>query len=192
MARKIGAQARRIQNLSRAINKIGVENIQKTFALDYKVTDIKPGINDISFKIDGKNMTVRYADLPNLSKSQQSSIVKALSVERYTERQKKAFQDLKEKGKISKSFERTIAKDNPQLLSDINNFNDVADDFDLENVDFKSDIDALAEASEYLEEDSSHKFDFFNVHGKKDGFSQLNAFTWSLYKAKRTGDKIVN
>ena len=67
MARRIGALQRNIQNLSRAINKIDPGLKDKTYGIQYQISDVKMGINDFTFKKDGKITKVRYDEIKNLS-----------------------------------------------------------------------------------------------------------------------------
>jgi ribosomal protein L29 len=125
MARRIGALQRNIQNLSRAINKIDPELKDKTYGIQYQISDVKMGINDFTFKKDGKITKVRYDEIKNLSNFEQASILNKLSAERYDLRQKKALEDFSKKGQVSKSFLRTVAKDNPALAESIKEFQDI-------------------------------------------------------------------
>ena len=190
MARRIGALQRNIQNLSRAINKIDPGLKDKTYGIQYQISDVKMGINDFSYKKDGKMVKVRYDQITNLSNFEQASLLNKLSAERYDLRQKKALEDYSKKGAVSKSFLRTIEKDNPALAESIKEFQDivkmpkedVAQRF--KEIDFKQNF--FDEADEYFQEvGSDFLFDFYDVWGSKTGFKQMNAFTWNAYKVMK-------
>ena len=190
MARRIGALQRNIQNLSRAINKIDPSLVNKTEGVQYQISDVKMGINDFSYKKDGKMVKVRYDQITNLSNFEQASLLNKLSAERYDLRQKKALEDYSKKGAVSKSFLRTIEKDNPALAESIKEFQDivkmpkedVAQRF--KEIDFKQNF--FDEADEYFQEvGSDFLFDFYDVWGSKTGFKQMNAFTWNAYKVMK-------
>ena len=190
MARRIGALQRNIQNLSRAINKIDPKLANKTEGIQYEISDVKMGINDFSYKKDGKMVKVRYDQITNLSNYEQASLLNKLSAERYDLRQKKALEDYSKKGAVSKSFLRTIEKDNPALAESIKEFQDivkmpkedVAQRF--KEIDFKQNF--FDEADEYFQEvGSDFLFDFYDVWGSKTGFKQMNAFTWNAYKVMK-------
>ena len=190
MARRIGALQRNIQNLSRAINKIDPGLKDKTYGIQYQISDVKMGINDFSYKKDGKMVKVRYDQITNLSNFEQASLLNKLSAERYDLRQKKALEDYSKKGAVSKSFLRTIQKDNPALAESIKEFQDivkmpkedVAQRF--KEIDFKQNF--FDEADEYFQEvGSDFLFDFYDVWGSKTGFKQMNAFTWNAYKVMK-------
>ena len=190
MARRIGALQRNIQNLSRAINKIDPGLKDKTYGIQYQISDVKMGINDFSYKKDGKMVKVRYDQITNLSNFEQASLLNKLSAERYDLRQKKALEDYSKKGAVSKSFLRTIEKDNPALAESIKEFQDivkmpkedVAQRF--KEIDFKQNF--FDEADEYFQEvGSDFLFDFYDVWGSKTGFKKMNAFTWNAYKVMK-------
>lgn len=190
MARRIGALQRNIQNLSRAINKIDPGLKDNTRGIEYKISDVKMGINDFTFKKDGVMKKVRYDEIKNLSTYEQASLLNKLSAERYELREKKAFESYKEKGTVSKSFLRTIEKDNPALAESIKEFQDIikGDKKDISNmfkqVEYKQDV--YEEADEYFQRGGTlEKFEFYDVWGTKTGFKTLNAFTWNAYKVMR-------
>lgn len=190
MARRIGALQRNIQNLSRAINKIDPGLKDNTRGIEYKISDVKMGINDFTFKKDGVLKKVRYDEIKNLSTYEQASLLNKLSAERYELREKKAFESYKEKGTVSKSFIRTIEKDNPALAESIKEFQDIikGDKKDISNmfkqVEYKQDV--YEEADEYFQRGGTlEKFEFYDVWGTKTGFKTLNAFTWNAYKVMR-------
>jgi len=190
MARRIGALQRNIQNLSRAINKIDPGLKDKTYGIQYQISDVKMGINDFTFKKDGKVTKVRYDEIKNLSNFEQASLLNKLSAERYDLRQKKALEDFSKKGQVSKSFLRTVAKDNPALAESIKEFQDivkipkedVAERF--QKIDFQKNF--FDEADEFFQkEGSDFLFDFYDVHGTKTGFKQMNSFTFNAYKVMK-------
>lgn len=196
MARRIGALQRNIQNLSRAINKIDPGLKDNTRGIEYKISDVKMGINDFTFKKDGVLKKVRYDEIKNLSTYEQASLLNKLSAERYELREKKAFESYKEKGTVSKSFIRTIEKDNPALAESIEEFEiRIKEDFDKEitreelskkfkGVDY--DNNYIEEADEYFQQGGSlEKFEFYDVWGTKTGFKTLNAFTWNAFKVMK-------
>ena len=190
MARRIGALQRNIQNLSRAINKIDPGLKDNTRGIEYKISDVKMGINDFTFKKDGVMKKVRYDEIKNLSTYEQASLLNKLSAERYELREKKAFESYKEKGTVSKSFLRTIEKDNPALAESIKEFQDIikGDKKDISNmfkqVEYKQDV--YEEADEYFQKGGSlEKFEFYDVWGTKTGFKTLNAFTWNAFKVMK-------
>lgn len=190
MARRIGALQRNIQNLSRAINKIDPGLKDNTRGIEYKISDVKMGINDFTFKKDGVMKKVRYDEIKNLSTYEQASLLNKLSAERYELREKKAFESYKEKGTVSKSFLRTIEKDNPALAESIKEFQDIikGDKKDISNmfkqVEYKQDV--YEEADEYFQRGGSlEKFEFYDVWGTKTGFKTLNAFTWNAFKVMK-------
>lgn len=190
MARRIGALQRNIQNLSRAINKIDPGLKDNTRGIEYKISDVKMGINDFTFKKDGVMKKVRYDEIKNLSTYEQASLLNKLSAERYELREKKAFESYKEKGTVSKSFLRTIEKDNPALVESIKEFQDIVkgDKKDISNmfkqVEYTQDV--YEEANEYFQRGGdSSKFEFYDVWGTKIGFKTLNAFTWNAFKVMK-------
>lgn len=190
MSRRIGALQRNIQNLSRAINKIDPGLKDNTRGIEYKISDVKMGINDFTFKKDGVMKKVRYDEIKNLSTYEQASLLNKLSAERYELREKKAFESYKEKGTVSKSFLRTIEKDNPALAESIKEFQDIikGDKKDISNmfkqVEYKQDV--YEEADEYFQKGGSlEKFEFYDVWGTKTGFKTLNAFTWNAFKVMK-------
>lgn len=190
MARRIGALQRNIQNLSRAINKIDPGLKDNTRGIEYKISDVKMGINDFTFKKDGVMKKVRYDEIKNLSTYEQASLLNKLSAERYELREKKAFESYKEKGTVSKSFLRTIEKDNPALAESIKEFQDIikGDKKEISNmfkqVEYKPDV--YEEADEYFQRGGTlEKFEFYDVWGTKTGFKTLNAFTWNAFKVMK-------
>ena len=196
MARRIGALQRNIQNLSRAINKIDPSLVNKTEGVQYQISDVKMGINDFSYKKDGKMVKVRYDQITNLSNFEQASLLNKLSAERYELRQKKAFEDYGKKGKISKSFIRTILKDNPELANSIEELEqNIEEEFkaierkkitnEFNKVNFSNDY--LDEANDYFNDINGSELlnDFYDVWGTKVGFTKMNAFTWNAYKVMK-------
>ena len=190
MARRIGALQRNIQNLSRAINKIDPSLVNNTEGIEYSINDIKMGINDFSYRKDGILKKVRYDEIKNLSKYEQASLLNNLRAERLNLREKKAFESYKEKGTISKSFIRTIEKDNPALAESIKEFQNVVkapkEEMSKLFKDAEFGKNYIEEFNEYFQETGSDTlFDFFDVWGTKTGFKQMNAFTWNAYKVMK-------
>ena len=196
MARRIGALQRNIQNLSRAINKIDPAMIDKSEGLQYAVSDFKMGINDFSYRKDGVLKKVRYDEIKNLSKYKQASLLNKLRTERYELRQKKAFEDYGKKGTISKSFIRTVYKDNPELAESIEELEKIiTEEFkeierknitnEFVGVNFEQNF--IDEADEYFNtvDGSELLNEFYDVHGTKTGFKKMNAFTWNAYKVMK-------
>ena len=190
MARRIGALQRNIQNLSRAINKIDPGLKDNTRGVQFAIGNVKMGINDFTYTKDGVTKKVRYDEIKNLSQYEQASLLNKLSSERYELREKKAFESYKEKGEVSKSFLRTIQKDNPALAESIKELNealkmpkeDKSEAF--KKVEFKQNV--YDEAEEFFQRGGTlEKFEFYDVWGTKTGFKQLNSFTWNAYKVMK-------
>ena len=190
MARRIGALQRNIQNLSRAINKIDPALKDNTRGVQHAIGNVKMGINDFTYTKDGITKKVRYDQITKLSISEQASLLNKLSEQRYELREKKAFESYKEKGTVSKSFLRTIEKDNKALAESIKEFQDtmkmgkeeISQAF--KKVEYKQDV--YGEAEEFFQRGGSlEKYEFYDVWGTKTGFKQLNAFTWNAFKVMK-------
>ena len=179
---------KRIQNLSRAINKIEPSLGIGTAFGDYRITDIKPGINTIKYRKNGVAGEIRYDELQNLPKSEKASLLLQMQTDRNELRTERALQQLQTKGKISWQFKRSLEKDNKALLKDIENVADKLqlNDSELIKEEFEK-VDLITEnweteADSYLEykpgqtENLDH---FYHVAG----FEKLNQFTWNSYKA---------
>jgi len=190
MARRIGALQRNIQNLSRAINKIDPTLVNNTKGIEYAISDVKMGINDFSYRKDGVLKKVRYDEIKNLSNYEQASLLNNLRSERLTLREKKAFESYKEKGTVSKSFLRTIEKDNPALAESIKEFQEVVKAPKEEMSKLFKDVEFgnnfLEESDEFFQRGGSlEKYEFYDVWGTKTGFKQMNSFTWNAYKVMK-------
>jgi hypothetical protein len=99
---------KRINNLSRAINKIDPELQNKTYSVEHSIQDIKPGINDVKYIKDGVETRIRYDQITTLPQREQASLLNKLSTDRYELRQERALEQLRTTGKISKQFKRSI------------------------------------------------------------------------------------
>lgn len=184
---------KRINNLSRAINKID-PNLQKSvLGMGVVIKDIKAGINDISYIKNGREVKVRYDAISSLSQGEQSSLVKSLSVDRYNLRQERALSQLKEKGKISWQFKRSLEKDNPLLLQSIQEFEKkfegsskeaIASEFGQQEI--QTGEDWFGEADNFFQgkDGSPALFDFYRP-GEAGGYTELNVFTWNIFKIER-------
>jgi len=51
---------KQIQNLSRAINKIDPELGKRVMGVQYAIRDVKMGINDFQYRVNGTVKKVRY------------------------------------------------------------------------------------------------------------------------------------
>ena len=113
--------SKRINNLSRAINKIDPSLSKKALALEYTIKDIKPGINTVKYLKNGVETTVRYDQIVNLSRPEQASLSKKLMTDRSNLRMERAFKQIQEKGKISKQFAiiAEYAEINKKIFNDI-------------------------------------------------------------------------
>lgn len=184
---------KRINNLSRAINKIEPALGDKLLFAEFRIEDIKPGINTVKFRKNGVAQEVRYDELANLSQEEQGSLMAQLKVNRYELRQERAIQQLQEKGKISWQFKRSLVKDNPVLLKSIVEVEDVLSDssYDsvqsaFEEIDIDTDLweEEAADYFEYRPGQEENLFDFYRP-GEEGGFTELNQFTWNSYKVLR-------
>ncbi|HPJ24201.1 MAG TPA: hypothetical protein PK113_04745, partial [Bacillota bacterium] len=113
---------KQIQNLSRAINKIDPELGKRVMGVQYAIRDVKMGINDFQYQINGQVKKVRYDQIQSLPRSEQASLLNQLSYDRYQLRQQRALEQIKAKGKISAQFKRSIAQQNKKLLDNIETF----------------------------------------------------------------------
>ena len=175
-----------IQHLSRAINKIDPDLVRKTMAVEHAISDIRPGINTITYEKNGVEKKVRYDAIKSLNRSEQASLLNKLSVDRYELREKRALQQLKEKGKISWQFKKSIKEQNQKLFENIQEFEDKmqgkAENIQVEFEDLEIQVgeDWLDESDDYFQSNKGtpEMFDFYRAHG----FSELNSFTWNAYK----------
>lgn len=183
---------KKINNLSRAINKIDPALGNKVLFTEFRIEDIEPGINTIKYRKNGIAQEVRYDELENLSQIEQGSLLNELTIDRYNLRQERALEQLKVKGKISWQFKRSLEKDNPVLLQSINEFEDLIEGSDTAAIqkefgdqDFLIAEDWEAEAESFFQGDNTPElFDFYRP-GEAGGFAELNAFTWNSYKVLR-------
>ena len=185
---------KQIQNLSRAINKVPESTYNTLYALEHKVSALQMGFNDITYNIDGKIAKIKYTDIPSLPKSEQASLINQMRSQRNELRDQRAVEILKEKGKLSWQFKRSIEQDNPQLYSDIVNFETLMSDNSKENIktafqdvgvtteeDFRKDFDDT-----YKLEGSSFLFDFYRPDLKgMGGFQNASSFNLSAFKVMR-------
>ena len=182
---------KRINNLSRAINKINPDFKNRVSAVEFNIADIRPGINDVKYIKNGVEVKVRYDQIENLGQAEQSSLLGKLSEDRFELRQERAIAQLQEKGQISSQFKRSLINDNPELLSSIAEFEDqiagsqkegIADIFS--GIDIISGEDFLGETDSFFQgpDGTPELFDFYRP-GEAGGFSDLNTFTWNAYQA---------
>jgi phage-related minor tail protein len=181
---------KKINHLSRAINKIDPELANRTMAVEKRITDIKPGINDITYQVDGSMRKVRYDGIANLPITEQASLLNKLNADRYELRQERALQQLKEKGKISWQFKRSLTEQNVKLFENIQELEDKLEGNIVQAIqnEFK-DLDIQVGEQWFDEADSYFQsgkgtpdlFDFYRP-GEAGGFSELNAFTWNSFK----------
>jgi len=182
---------KRINNLSRAINKIEPDLKNKVRAAEFSIQDIRPGINDVKYIKDGIETKVRYDQITSLSIDEQASLLNKLSTDRFNLRQERALQKLKETGKISRQFKRSLIDDNPDLLKSIEQLEETVAGSQPEgimelfsSVDIISGEDFLNETDDFFQgpDGTPELFDFYRP-GEAGGFSDLNVFTWSAYQA---------
>ena len=189
--RKIGATQRKIQNLSRAINKIDNALLDTPLSATDYISDVKMGINDFTYSINGQSKKVRYDQIKDLSKREQANLLNKLNAERYDLRQVKALEDLGKKGKLSKQFKRVLEKDNKAISKSVSEIEDILQGTETEAIkDIFSEVKTadswMNEFDEqFQEEGSDFLFEFYDVYGTKTGFSQLNRFTWESYKVMK-------
>lgn len=182
--------SKRINNLSRAINKIDPDLRNKTRAVEFTISDIKPGINDVTYFKDGEEQRVRFDEISTLGLNEQASLLNQLSQDRFNLRQERAVQQLQEKGKLTRQFKQSLAKDSPVLLENIEQFEEMTEGSQSEGIKFlfeELDISAkdfLDETDSFFQgpDGSPELFDFYRP-GEAGGFSELNMFTWAAYQA---------
>ena len=194
MAKKKGSYNPRIQkkinHFSRAINKINPDLKNKTMAVEHRISDIRPGINDITYMKDGVAKKVRYDAITSLNQTEQASLLNKLSSDRYELRQERALQQLKEKGKISWQFKRSVKEQNQKLYENIQELEDklqgnpsatIQNEF--KDLDIQVDEEWMDQADSYFQSGGSTPdlFEFYRP-GESGGFSELNSFTWNAFK----------
>lgn len=185
---------KQIQHLSRAINKIDPNLQKKIMGVQYAIKDVKMGINDFTYTKNGVEKKVRYDEIQSLDRAEQASLVNKLSEERYQLRQQRALEQLQTKGKVSTQFKRSIAKQNPKLLENIEEFEDlvegnvpnmIAEEFSQERIitgeDWFDEADSYFQLTKDGQKNTPELFDFFKP-GEAGGFSELNAFTWNTFR----------
>lgn len=185
---------KQIQHLSRAINKIDPNLQKKIMGVQYAIKDVKMGINDFTYTKNGVEKKVRYDEIQSLDRAEQASLVNKLSEERYQLRQQRALEQLQTKGKVSTQFKRSIAKQNPKLLENIEEFenlvegnvpNMIAEEFSQERIitgeDWFDEADSYFQLTKDGQKNTPELFDFFKP-GEAGGFSELNAFTWNTFR----------
>ena len=186
---------KRINNLSRAINKIDPDLQNKAFATSHAIGDIKAGINDVKYIKNGAESKIRYDQIHTLPQKEQASLLNKLASDRYELRQERALEQLKTKGKISWQFKRSIEKNNPKLLENIQEIEYILDENSSEtiqkefsDIDIKAGDDFMEEADTFFQTgpdmDTPELFDFFRP-GENGGFSELNTFTFNAYQILR-------
>jgi hypothetical protein len=183
---------KRINNLSRAINKIDPELQNKAFATSHAIGDIKAGINDVKYLKNGVDTKIRYDQIYTLPQREQASLLNKLSSDRYELRQERALEQLKTTGKISWQFKRSIEKNNPKLLENIQEMEFILQGNSAEtiqkeftDIDIKAGEDFMEQADTFFQTgpdmDTPELFDFFRP-GESGGFSELNTFTYNAYQ----------
>ena len=202
---------KQIQNLSRAINKIDPNLNRKVMGVQYSISDVKMGINDFSYTKNGVTQKVRYDQITSLDRSEQASLINKLSEERYQLRQQRALEIIKEKGKISKQFKRSLGEkiidpstgkekyvgQNAKLLENIEEWEEMTEGNVANMIAEEFSESAILVGDDWFDEADSHfqltkdgkkstpeLFDFFRP-GEAGGFSELNAFTWNTYKVMK-------
>lgn len=189
---------KQIQNLSRAINKIDPELGKRVMGVQYAIRDVKMGINDFQYRINGTVKKVRYDEIQSLPRSEQASLLNQLSYDRYQLRQQRALEQIKEKGKISAQFKRSIAQQNKKLLENIEAFEDAFEDNTPEIIAEEFSEVEIITGEEWFDEADSYfqltskdgkkrtpeLFDFYKP-GEAGGFTELNAFTWNTFKVMK-------
>jgi hypothetical protein len=187
------ATANKINKLSRAINKIDPTLKSKLLFDEYRIQDIKPGINSVKYRKNGIAMEVRYDELENLSQEEKGSLSAQLKVDRYNLRQERAIEQLQTRGKVTSQFKRSLKKDNPVLLKSIEEVEDIlgeskqaAIQMAFEEIDIDTDIweEEAAQFFEYKKGQENNLYDFYRP-GEDGGFTELNQFTWNAYKVLR-------
>lgn len=189
---------KQIQNLSRAINKIDPELGKRVMGVQYAIRDVRMGINDFEYRINGTVKKVRYDQIQYLSRSEQASLLNQLSYDRYQLRQQRALEMIQEKGKISQQFKRSIEKQNPKLLENIRTFEELFEDNEPEIIASEFSESEIITGEDWFDEADSYfqltskdgkkrtpeLFDFYKP-GEAGGFTELNAFTWNTYKVMK-------
>ena len=190
--RKIGANQRKIQNMSRAINKIDNTVLDTPLSVTDYISDVKMGINDFTYSINGQSRKVRYDQIKDLSKREQANLLNKLNAERYDLRQVKALEDLGKKGKLSKQFKRVLEKDNKAISESVSEIEKILQGTETEAIkdifgEVKTADSWMNEFDEYFQEEGSEfLFEFYkDKRDTRSGFSQLNRFTWESYKAMK-------
>ena len=186
---------KQIQNLSRAINKLekslSTLDKQSTLGVETEISEVNMGINDFTYKKEGVSKKIRYDQLDTLSKKEQAALRLKLSADRYSLRQQRAVEILKEKGKLTKQFKRSILQDNPKLSENIQEFEDMMELNKPEQI-----KEGLSKTKLFAEDWMQESEDFFSRAGsdalydffrpdRRDGFSERNEFTWNVYKMIR-------
>ena len=189
---------KQIQNLSRAINKIDPELGKRVMGVQYSIRDVKMGINDFQYRVNGTVKKVRYDEIQSLPRSEQASLLNQLSYDRYQLRQQRALEQIQAKGKISEQFKRSIQKQNPKLLENIEAFEDAFEDNTPEIIAEEFSEVEIITGEEWFDEADSYfqltskdgkkrtpeLFDFYKP-GEAGGFTELNAFTWNTFKVMK-------
>jgi len=156
------------------------------------------GINDLEYRMNGTVKKIRYDEITSLSRPEQASLLNQLSYDRYQLRQQRALEQIKEKGKISEQFKRSIAKQNPKLLENIETFEDLFEGNTANMIAEEFSEAEIITGEEWFEEADSYfqltskdgkkrtpeLFDFYKP-GQAGGFTELNAFTWNTYKVMK-------
>jgi len=177
---------KRIQNISRAINKLDKRLLNEMPNFQIRIEDVEPGINTVKYMQNGVRMEIRYSDLEKLGKEDQSALIHKLSVDRYKIQQQRAFEQLQTKGKISWQFKRSLEENAPELLKSIekteqqligNKADDIKNLFSDSNFeeDWEEDLDV------YFNDpllDTPDKYEFYYEFG----FETMNQYTWNVYK----------
>ncbi len=164
--------------------------MNKTYAIEYSISDIKPGINDVKYIKDGVETRIRYDQITTLPKREQASLLNKLSTDRYELRQERALEQLKTTGKISWQFKKSIAQQNKKLLENIEEMEEIMQgnkaeviQSEFEGLDIISGEDFYSEADSFFQSNmgTPELFDFYRP-GEAGGFSELNTFTWNAFK----------
>ena len=190
-------KTKRINNLSRAINKIDPAFKDKVSATEFSIGQIKAGVNDVTYLKDGIPTRIRYDKITTLGIKEQSSLLNKLNADRYELRQERALEQLKDKGKISWQFKKSIKEQNSVLFENIEEIETMIGDnkkdaikklFADLDVDEVEDIGEVADS--FFQDgpdgivETPDLFDFYRP-GESGGFSELNTFTYNSYLAIR-------
>ena len=197
---------KRINNLSRAINKIdpGLQN--KAFSTSHAIGDIKAGINDVKYLKNGVESKIRYDQIYTLPIKEQASLLNKLSTDRYELRQERALEQFKRTGKVSWQFRKSLGEkivdpvtnkikyvgQNPKLLQNIDEMNFILEGNSPETIqqefgdlEIQSGDDFLEQADTFFQTgpdmDTPELFDFYRP-GESGGFSELITFTYNAYQ----------